>query len=258
MKRVVKFSLLGVVWFAMSLALGSGSVRSAQASQTDSVLVVNTVAEPVPVSVSNTPTVIAQQSGTWTVSVGNLPGTLNVAGTVGLTPGTTVAADPSQAVTLSTAAANAPYAGSVFSGKTALAVHDVTVGQRPFTDALLVSIDPNQFQGHAATPPVPAGKRAVIEYVDGECALPTGLQLVNVYLDTTALDWSGNQNDRVGFVTPIKTGNNVIVDIYTFQAPSRIYVEPGQVVTVWFNVPTPPAFPARCTVNLTGYLVDTP
>jgi hypothetical protein len=211
--------------------------------------VVNTTANPVPttlvgtsaisgnVSVVNTPTVNAQQSGAWTVGITGMP-SVSIVGT----PTVSLAAGGGVSVANSVDANGNPIP---------LLIRDADNGARqPFvTSCGGLTAVPAQGQtaggGVCKMATVPDGKRFVIEVVTGFCTTP-----------------SGNKVGEVGFNPPL---TNLLMtptgfsangfDEYAINVPLRLYVDPGATPQfVFFSNDNSGS--TACFFNLSGYLVN--
>lgn len=190
---------------------------------TKPVKVVNTPAEPVPVTgsitgsvnVVNTPAVNAQQSGEWNVGIVGTP-------TVGLSPSAnTVKIDPSSALPVNNSA-NQPFQS--------LRVFQIANGEREGFSS---------FSG-------PNGKQLVIEYVSAIQTVPTD-DVTFYRIQTTA-----GGNSVTHYMPPVTVGGERMLGQQV-----KLYADPGTEVSVSaFRR----SVGGLVTVNLiiSGHLVDVP
>jgi hypothetical protein len=151
------------------------------------------------VNVVNTPTVSAQQSGPWNVSLNGTP-------TVGLdAANNTVKIDAA----------------------TPVLVRDVDNGRQPFQATAAGSFN-NGFRNTGLTviTTVPAGKRLVIEHVSVEGNMLPGQKMIFASIEVSLQD-SFNGNPLGHFLSIGAHGNDGFRDLYFSSQALRLYADPG-------------------------------
>jgi hypothetical protein len=250
--HVLKHVGLGMGLFAASLVIGSWRTSPAMAAP-----------PPTQVEVINQPTVSI--TGTPSVNIASLPaGPLNIAGSVGISPGATILADPSQTAPLAPApASSAGYTGALTGGKKALVVQSATDGQEPFAVTVSFNCGPGPFGcpgtsalfGH-----VPAQKRAVIEHINAYIHVGTGDHPL-AQVTFSAPDMNGTVGLPTNEYLPLTltTTSPVLGDQYIASIPTRLYAESPQSVFAAVGDAYGEVLSGMTAVfTLTGYLVDTP
>src|SRR5262249_21900107 len=118
----------------------------------------------------------------------------------------------------------------------------------PFQGAMCDSVGNLIACGHPASLAVPIGKRLVIEYVSGNCAVATG-SLLNLSLKTFL---GGSLGFHMLNLAPFSSSQGAA----NYGHVTRIYADPASTVTVELageNFPN-----AACNVFVSGSLVDAP
>src|SRR5215203_6964321 len=123
--------------------------------------------------------------------------------------------------------------------------------KQPFLDTL-VSGSKTDFR-------VPIGKRLVIEYVSGTGFISSGQKFFATSVTYSAVVNGGGQAFVQATLSPAlmgtrNTGTNLF-DIYSISQATRLYVEPGGIVSI--RLENGPAV-AGFTLTVSGYLVDIP
>jgi hypothetical protein len=225
MTNLKKYFLAGVSFaILVGLLVMSGSRATNAAPSDKDVVVVNTSANPVPVAgnvnLVNTPTVLAQQSGTWNVSL---------AGT------------PSVQITNP---ANSP-----------LPVRDV---ENPAKQSFQRELDPLIPAGSFTASDsltVPMGKRFVIEFASASIDTPQNTKMW-VRIQTTT---SGSTISHSLVPELLGNFGAAGSDFYLTAQPLKVYADAGTQVTVVASVLGGVANTnSGASVSLSGYLVDVP
>lgn len=154
MKRIKQCILatFGLAILAGSFVLGNPMAGHSYATPpADDVKVINAVAEPVPTTVTNSPTVMAAQSGRWSVGISGTP-----------------------TVKIGNAAENP------------VLMRDVdNPASQPFHESISFDLPEGFTEVNMPITTVPVGKRLVIEYISAKATLPAGQKLRNLAIRTS-------------------------------------------------------------------------
>ena len=205
----------------------SGTGTSAPTTQTQNVNVVNT------------PTVSAQQNGTWNVGINGTP-TVSVSNF----PATTNVGIDSSANTVKVDSTNP------------LSVRDVdNPARQPYANLRTIILDAGQAGSTIFFSDVPAGKRLVIEEISVRGYAPTG----QVWqFATFSVEHNGNEIDFDVQVNPRGTNPyDAGQDQFSGSQQVRLYSDPGSQPS-FIAQRNASTGSARLTMSISGYFVDVP
>jgi len=99
---------------------------------------------------------------------------------------------------------------------------------------------------------VPAGKRAIVENVDGSCGTQSGAAINAFFLVINT------PSQEIGHPVPLHfEGLNVFnANVYDYNLPVRIYADPGQAFKTLLTT-NDPTGGSLCQANISGRLVPT-
>lgn len=249
MAKLSKIFLLAIAFSLLAVALSFFTNSPVNATSTSNVNVVNTPANPIPISAQ---------------------GTTAIAGTVNLASGTTVGINGTPTVNLASGTAvgiiGTPSVTPSNTNTTPLFVHEVdNPANEPLHMVLCRSVgalsslcanSPSTFNVPTTTSDGKAVERLVIESVSGNC-LSTSTQVAFMQL---LVPLAENTNDSIGFndlaisssFTDPGTGNAV----QAYSQQMTIYGEPGSTVSLGIGlVSTGSGYGSSCNALINGHLV---
>jgi hypothetical protein len=249
MAKLGKIFLLAIAFCALAVALSFFTNSPVNATSTSNVNVVNTTANPVPISAQGT-TAIA---GTVNLASG---ATVGISGmpTVNLAPGTAVGITGTPSVTPSNTNTTPLFVRGADNPANEPLHMELCLSVGAFST--LCANNPNTFTVPTTTSDGKAVERLVIESVSGNC-LSTSTQVAFIQL---LVPLAENTNDSIGFNEfPISSsftnsGNGNAVQAYAQQM--TIYGDPGSTVSLGIGlVSTGSGYGSSCNALINGHLV---
>jgi hypothetical protein len=243
----------GSVLCFLTVLFFAGSIQSQVVKKPDPVTVANTAAQPVPVQQVGPVQVTGDIKVTNipTVQIGNIP-SVNIANTPVVKLDTPPVLDI--AAPLNTKSLDEP-------GRTPYLVQQAfsLTCQRP----ILFHLNLRNQQCNATFPPVPSGKRLVIQHVSGELIVDSDLGAAP-YLVSGLIQGQTAQVSHlltVSFLTQDTNAQGLFFhDIYRIDEATQMFIEPGDApqINAIYGIDRAHSALLAGSVTLSGYLVDVP